>query len=336
MRLSDFDFDLPDALIARFPAEPRDESRLLVVSRKDGSLAHQRFWSLPSLLEEGDVLVLNNTRVLPARIFGTIDSKQTEVLLLERLEDSHWSCLVRPGRRVTQQTTITFGDGSHARLCRADHDTFHIQFSLPSSQDLDWIQTHGQAPLPPYLKRPFHPRDRDSYQTVFAKIPGSVAAPTAGLHFTPALLQQLKDQGTLVEEITLHVGYGTFAPIRTENLEEVTLHEEFYSIRPSVLEAIQTARLNKKRVIAVGTSSLRALESIDSRGLSGRTDLFIAPGHRFRWVDGLVTNFHLPKSSLLILVSSLLGHKRTQDCYREAVGQGYRFYSYGDAMLIVP
>lgn len=340
MRLSDFDFDLDPARIAVEPAEPRDHSRLLVVDRKTGAIFHRHFYDLPSLLTPGDLLVVNNSKVLPARLFAkSAGEGKVEILLLraETAQPLVWKCLVRPGKRVKEEETpLTLPDGSVAQA-RRDEDDFFIRFShVPNGEDLlRWLELHGHPPLPPYIQREAGPRDRERYQTVYAKTPGSVAAPTAGLHFTPKVLAELAARGVGRAEVTLHVGYGTFSPVKEDDLEKHVMHEESFSVPSDLTELTRTTRARGGRVIAVGTTALRALESMEDRGMVGETRLFIRPGYRFRQIDGLVTNFHLPKSTLFILVASLLGLEKTKECYETAIREGYRFYSYGDAMLIL-
>jgi len=321
VQLNDFDYSLPENLIAKFPLATRSQSRLLTVNKNTQKIEHRRFESLPHLLRPGDLLVLNNTKVLPARLFGKVKNKETEVLLLEPIKDhSRWRCLVRPGKRVSEPAEVKFREGIQAKIIRTDEDFFQIEFDFPKAFEFyPWLHRVGHMPLPPYLKRDAGKEDAWTYQTVFAKKLGSVAAPTAGLHFTPELLEALKDNGIQIAEITLHVGYGTFAPIRTESLQNHKMHAESYEVSPEVFSKIQKAKEEKKRVIAVGTTTLRTLESIPTLGLSGRTQLFIQPGFCFRWTDGLITNFHLPKSSLYILVSAFLGTPLTQHCYQAAI-----------------
>lgn len=336
MRLEQFDFELPARLIAKRPASPRDHSQLLVVDRRTGQTESRHFFEIGEFLKAGDLLVLNNTKVFPARLF----SGETEVFLLESLEGSPltWKCLVRPGKKVPNGTVLEFPGEVKGEITRVGDD-FQVRFSGVLLADhlssvYEWLSTAGHPPLPPYLKRKADDDDRVSYQTVFAKETGSIAAPTAGLHFTRPLLDELKDQGIQVAETTLHVGYGTFAPLREENLDAISeLHEERYYVPPATVAAMEAARAKGGRVIAVGTTALRALES---GAASDRTRLFIKPGYEFKAVDGLITNFHLPKSSLFVLVAAFLGLDATQRCYRQAIETEYRFYSYGDAMAILP
>jgi S-adenosylmethionine:tRNA ribosyltransferase-isomerase len=333
--LSDYDYALPDSLIAREPASPRDHSRLLRVSRRGEILGHHRFFEITAFLRKGDLLILNNTKVLPARLFGKLADKTFEILLLKQVSTGPlgWSCLVKPGRKIREATRISLAEGILADVIRTREGTFQINFPHTRYVDFsDWLYRVGEPPLPPYLKREARAEDRIHYQTVFARVEGSIAAPTAGLHFTPELLETVRALGVQIEEITLHVGYGTFAPL--DSLAQETLHEESFEVSPSTLDRIRETRARQGRVIAVGTTSLRALESA-ALHRSRTTTLFIKPGHHFQYVDGLVTNFHLPQSSLLVLVAAFLGQDEAKACYETAVKERYRFFSYGDAMLIL-
>lgn len=337
LRLTDFDYDLPTELIAKYPTEPRDHCRLLVINRNPASIKHARFFQIADWLQPGDLLVLNNTKVIPARLFGYDGAERKyEILLLKPLPTNPlcWSCLVRPGKKICR-TGLSFLKGIRGIVERIGDDSFQITFRLLSEASFfEWLARIGSTPLPHYIGRPSEPGDKESYQTVYAKVRGSVAAPTAGLHFTEELLTLLKSNGVGTVEITLRIGYGTFAPIRAGNIENHAMHSEYFEIPEDVFEKIKNARKSGGRIIAVGTTTVRALESVKRCGLSGETNLFIRPGHTFRRIDGLITNFHLPKSSLYVLVSSFLGAGTTRGCYQEAIAQGYRFYSYGDAMAI--
>jgi S-adenosylmethionine:tRNA ribosyltransferase-isomerase len=339
LNLSDFDFELPEALIAKFPVSPRDHSRLLVTSRQGDALSHSHFYELPKWLKRGDVLVLNRTRVIKARLFASDGKKRPfEVLLLGRSEESAaWNCLVRPGKRVAPEgTTLYWDDGVRARVFRKSMDErqFLLTFEgIDSKEIVHWIDRNGTMPLPPYMKRPARAEDNESYQTVYAGHGESVAAPTAGLHFTQEGLGTLKAQGVQFEHLELEIGYGTFAPLDPSATQ---LHKEQYVIAEPTWERLQSARREGRRVIAVGTTSLRALESAAlSERLQGDTTLFIRPGFPFKAVDGLVTNFHLPQSSLFILICAFMGSvERAKKAYLTAISHQYRFFSYGDAMLI--
>lgn len=337
MRITEFDFNLPPERIATFPVEPRDHSRLLVVERDTGRMSDKHFYDLTSELEAGDLLVLNRTKVLPARLFGfAADNRKFEVMLLKRSSTlSTWECLVRPGNKVTEQG-LELNVGGDPVFVTRNGDTFFA--ALPHfdiEKQVAWLEQHGKMPLPPYIKREATQDDSLRYQTVFAQDWGSVAAPTAGLHFTPELLEKVKAKGVEIAEVTLHVGYGTFAPVRVEDLSQHEMHSEAYTISEDTYARLEKAKQERRRIIAVGTTTLRALESIPTLGLTGETRIFIQPGYKFQWADGLITNFHLPQSTLLVLVSAFLGKDLTHRCYQAAIEREYRFYTYGDAMLIV-
>jgi S-adenosylmethionine:tRNA ribosyltransferase-isomerase len=360
--IADFDFVLPEHLIAQEP-RPRGESRLMVVDRQAGTWREQSIRDLPSLLSPGDLLVVNDTRVFPARLLGRRDPSggHVECLLLERLdagsEDpalrrSIWSALVHPGQKLKPGTRVLFEDPDRAPgvrlhatvLARRFFGRREIALERDGEGSIDdAIDRLGHVPLPPYIRRPDTPEDRERYQTVFARTRGSVAAPTAGLHFDEALLDALGDAGVGRTAITLHVGYGTFKPVRTEDASQHRVDPEWYDVPPEAARAITGTRAAGKRVVAVGTTTARALESaVDERGDvragAGRTDLFIYPGRpgfRFRGTDALVTNFHLPRSSLLLLVCAFGGRELVLAAYRDAVAREFRFYSYGDAMLLL-
>jgi len=348
MRVSDFDYELPSELIAQAPPAERGSSRLLLVDRAREALAHATIADLPRLLRRGDLLVVNDTRVFPARLLGrrTPSGGAVECLLLERLDAERWDALVHPGQKLRPGAGLVF-EAPDARL-RAEvlERRFYgrrvIRLVAEAGGDVETaIDRLGHVPLPPYIKRPDRESDRDRYQTVFARVRGSVAAPTAGLHFTDALLVSLEEAGVERAAITLHVGYGTFKPVRTEVVEEHRVDAERYRIDEAAAAAITRARAEGRRVITVGTTTTRALETTVRAGDGrvepgeGVTSLFIYPGFDFRVVGALLTNFHLPRSSLLMLVSALAGRERILAAYREAVARGYRFYSYGDAMLIL-
>lgn len=333
MQLSDFDFELPPERIAQFPVEPRDHSRLMVIDRASGEISHRLFRDLPRFLRAKDHLVLNNSKVIPARLFGR-DSigRQFEIFLLEQTaEEGVWKCLVRPGKKIGTAHPIEFPGGLGGEVSRDERGGFWLRIDLSD----EWLDQYGQTPLPPYVKRDASPGDKTRYQTVYARHRGSVAAPTAGLHFTVGLLDEIRGLGVETEEVTLHVGYGTFAPIETEDLSAHSLHEEDFEITPGLIDRATHTRRSGGRVIAVGTTSARTLESLDGENSSGRTSLFIIPGYRWKNLDGLVTNFHLPRSSLFMLVCAFLGREKTLHCYEQAIREGYRFYSYGDAMFII-
>jgi S-adenosylmethionine:tRNA ribosyltransferase-isomerase len=344
MRISDFDFDLPAELIAQQPLVERAASRMLVVDRASGSWSDSQFTSFPEYLRATDALVLNNTRVFPARLTGerSPSGGAVELLLIREIETNVWEALARPARRLRQDSRIVFG-GSRLRakvIGLLENGMRLIEFE--SSEILDRvIDELGETPLPPYIKRTAvgDASDRDRYQTVYASQRGAIAAPTAGLHFTPQLLEEIKTRGVSINEITLHVGYGTFEPVRTDNIDHHRVAAEWSSITDQAARAMNDTRSLGGRVIAVGTTTTRALEASAANRLitarAGLIDLTIVPGYEFRVVDALLTNFHLPRSSLLVLVSAFAGRDLILDAYRHAVQQGYRFYSYGDCMLIL-
>lgn len=342
MLVEDFDFYLPDDLIARFPAAERDASRLMLLGRQDRTISSGVFSSLPEILRPGDLLVMNDTRVIPARIFGT---KQTggrvELFLVRRSQDGEqcWECLLKGAKRIRAGQLIGLEDGMQATaVSRTAQGTWLVCFS-GSEPFAQWLDRHGHMPLPPYLQRADTDSDRERYQTVVACNPGAVAAPTAGLHFTGALLERLRDRGVAIAYVTLHTGLGTFQPVRVERVEDHVIHQEDYSIPRQTVEAIERCRQCGGRVVAVGTTTARTLEYAANlpsglRAGSGTADIFIYPGYGFKVVDVLITNFHLPKSTLLMLVSAFAGREFVFEAYRRAIADAYRFYSYGDAMLI--
>ncbi|NLY54564.1 MAG: tRNA preQ1(34) S-adenosylmethionine ribosyltransferase-isomerase QueA [Firmicutes bacterium] len=339
--INDYDFYLPPELIAQAPLPQRDASRLLVLERAGGKIEHRHFRDLVYYLRAGDCLVLNDTKVLPARLFGQKlgGSSEIEVVLLRQLNLTDWEVLVRPGRRARVGTSIIFGNGELKATVLANTDAggrvLRFQFE---GQFLEILDKLGQMPLPPYIVEKL--ADKNRYQTVYARELGSAAAPTAGLHFTPELLSELAERGIKIARLTLHVGLGTFRPVQVERIEEHKMHAEYYSITTETAALINQARLSGGRVIAVGTTSARTLETVgqpDGRvqAGSGWTDIFIYPGYQFKVVDGLITNFHLPKSTLIMLVSALAGREQVLAAYQEAIREGYRFYSFGDAMFII-
>lgn len=341
MRVEEFDYYLPPELIAQQPVEPRDASRLLVLHRRDGRLEHRYFYDLPLYLNPLDILVLNDTRVMPARLWGRKAGTggRVEVLLLNRLGGDRWETLVRPGRRVPVGTELVFGQGELAAkvLTTTPAGGRVLEFTYEGNWE-EILARLGEVPLPPYIKSELP--DPERYQTVYARHPGSAAAPTAGLHFTPRLLQALQDKGVEIAYILLHVGLGTFRPVKEEIIEKHRMHAEYYAISAETARAINTARSRGGRVVAVGTTVVRALETVATPEgqicpREGFTDIFIYPGYRFKAVDCLITNFHLPRSTLLMLVSAFAGRERILEAYRVAVHERYRFFSFGDAMLIL-
>lgn len=335
MRLSDFDYHLPEHLIAQYPPAVRGGSRLLHLSG-EGGLADRLFADLPGLLREGDLLVLNDTRVIKARLHGHKESGGVVEALVERVTGEFEALAqVRASKSPKPGSVLVFGEQWRATMVERSGEFFKLRFDEPV---LDVLDAAGQLPLPPYIEHTPDGDDAERYQTVFAREPGAVAAPTAGLHFTHELFEDLARRGIRRATVTLHVGAGTFQPVRVEDLAEHRMHHERYSIPPETQAAIRATREAGGRVVAVGTTSLRALEASCRRGLlaepAGDTDIFITPGYAFQVVDALVTNFHLPKSTLLMLVSAFVGHERILAAYRHAVEQEYRFFSYGDAMLL--
>ena len=340
MDVKDFDYDLPEELIAQDPLEDRSSSRLMVLDKKTGDIEHKIFRDVVDYLQPGDCLVLNNTKVIPARLFGVKEGTEAkiEILLLKRKENDIWETLVKPGKKCKPGVKISFGEGllTGEVLEVVEDGNRLIQFHYDGifEEILDQL---GQMPLPPYITHQL--KDKNRYQTVYAKYDGSAAAPTAGLHFTPELLQQIRDMGIDIAEVTLHVGLGTFRPVKVDTIEEHHMHSEFYRIEQSEADKINRAKANGHRVIAVGTTSTRTLESAAEedgtlREKSGWTDIFIYPGYKFKVMDGLVTNFHLPESTLIMLVSAFAGREHVLAAYEEAVREKYRFFSFGDAMFL--
>ena len=340
MKLTDFNYELPERLIAQTPIEKRDESRLMVLDRKEQTIEHKVFKDIIEYLEPGDCLVRNNTKVLPARLYGKKETgAKVEFLLLNQIEGDIWECIVRPGNKLHVGIKVTFGDG----LLEAEvlevmpGGTRKVEFKYKGifNEILDQI---GLMPLPPYIHEEL--KENDRYQTVYAKYNGSAAAPTAGLHFTEDLLKRIEEKGIKIANVTLHVGIGTFRPVKVENIEEHEMHSEHYYIKQEDVDKINETKKAGKRVIAIGTTSCRVLETIASKetGLvkttEGDTKIFIYPGYKFKCIDGLITNFHLPESTLLMLVSALAGKDYIMKAYKEAVEKEYRFFSFGDAMFI--
>ncbi len=340
MNTTDFDYDLPPGAIAQ-EAAARGLSRLLIVSSE--GLLHRRFDDLGAALLPGDLLVVNDTRVVPARLQATTErGGRVELLLLEPRDALRWEALARPGRRLRAGRRLVLADGTAAVIEGREGDRFLVRFARPVA---DWLDRLGQVPLPPYIPRPATPADAERYHTVYARAPGAVAAPTAGLHFSLGQLADLETRGIARVAITLHVGRGTFSPITADQIEQHTMHRERFAIPEAAADSINAARRDGRRVVAVGTTVVRALESAALRAAAtgcsealapgaGTTDLFIRPGFGFRVVDRLLTNFHLPRSSLLVLVAAFAGRERVLAAYREAIARGYRFYSYGDASLL--
>jgi S-adenosylmethionine:tRNA ribosyltransferase-isomerase len=350
MNVRDFDFDLPPELIAQEPSPERGGSRMLFLDRATGAASHRTIAALPELLEPGDVLVVNNTRVFPARLLGrrVPSGGAVECLLVSHADTGEWEALMHPGQKLKAGARVVF-EGTRTLYGEVLDRRFHGRRSIRlwtddgSSVDevVEVVDAIGHVPLPPYIKRDDQPYDRDRYQTIFARSRGSVAAPTAGLHFSPALVARCVARGVAIAEITLHIGYGTFQPVRVEQVEDHRMERERYEIGRAAAETITTALSEKRRIVAVGTTTTRALEAVarEHEGQivagTGWADLFIYPGFAFRVVSGLLTNFHLPRSSLLMLVSAFAGRERVLEAYRSAIADRYWFYSYGDAMLIL-
>ena len=340
MNVKDYDYDLPEELIAQDPLEDRSSSRLMVLDRQTGDVEHRHFTDILEYLHPGDCLVINNTKVIPARLFGVKEDTQAkiEVLLLKRKENDIWETLVKPGKKAKPGTKLVFGDGlltaEVVDVVEEGNRLSQFHYDGIFEEILDQL---GQMPLPPYITHQL--KDKNRYQTVYAKYDGSAAAPTAGLHFTKELLQKVKDMGVDIAEVTLHVGLGTFRPVKVENVLDHHMHSEFYMVSQEAADKINRAKESGHRVIAVGTTSTRTLEAAaDENGrlyeTSGWTEIFIYPGYQFKVIDALITNFHLPQSTLVMLVSALAGREHVLHAYETAVKEKYRFFSFGDAMLI--
>jgi len=335
-----YDYELPKELIAKYPIEPRDHSRLMVLNKATKEIKHDYFYNLPEYLQEGDLLVLNNTKVIPARLLGTKPTGgKVEVLLNRKLEGQNlWEALVG-GKKIKPGLEITIAPDLKAVIKRqVEGPLFEVELFAPDGRVMDKIFQYGKIPIPPYLEREEEEIDRKRYQTIFAQREGSVAAPTASLHFTERVFEKLRQKGVQIAYITLHVGLGTFKPIKVKNILQHKVDPEYVEVPQEVVEKIKETKERKRRVIAVGTTVTRALETVGLKGLKpfkGFTDLYIKPGHKFMVVDAMITNFHLPRSSLLVLVATFAGREFILKAYREAIEKGYRFYSYGDAMLIL-
>ncbi|MBR6137496.1 MAG: tRNA preQ1(34) S-adenosylmethionine ribosyltransferase-isomerase QueA [Bacilli bacterium] len=340
MKVEDFDYDLPEELIAQTPLKQRDASRLLVLDKETGEVEHKHFYDIIDYLEEGDTLVLNDSKVLPARLIGVKEETNAviEILLLKNLEKDNWECLVKPARRIKVGTIVSFGEGKLKAKCIKELDEGLRHFELIYNGILmEILDELGTMPLPPYIHEKLE--DQSRYQTVYAKEVGSAAAPTAGLHFTKELLKKIEDKGVNIAYVTLHVGLGTFRPVSVERVEDHEMHKEFYTMTKEVADLLNKTKKNGKRIIAVGTTSTRTLETIASkynefRECSGWTDIFIYPGYKWKAINCLITNFHLPKSTLVMLVSSLAGREHILNAYKIAIENKYRFFSFGDAMFI--
>lgn len=341
MKLSEFDFQLPDELIATKLAEPRDHARLLILEKETERINHHTFYEIIDYLNPGDVLVWNSSKVFPARLFGKREDTEgkIELLLNKKISDLEWEVI---GKNLKVGIKIVFDRSDlKAEVTSRSDKIYYIKFNKAGDDFFNEIDKIGITPLPPYIKRDQTSQDKIDYQTVYAKEIGSAAAPTAGLHFTEELIQKIKEKGITIAEVTLHVGLGTFSPVKTEEIEDHQIHSEYYSAKKQEIEKIIEAKKLGNKVVAVGTTSARVLESLcrfneklESKDYSGFTDIFIYPGYKFKCVDSLITNFHLPKSTLLMLVSALAGQKNILNAYQAAIAENYKFFSYGDAMLI--
>jgi len=344
MHINDFDYFLPEELIAQHPADRRDQSRLMIIDRKNGNVEHKHFYDIFDYLDPGDCLVMNNSKVIPARLFGTKEKTgaKVEFLLIKRIHGDTWEAMVKPGKRLHVGDRVSFSeDGSlTAEIMEHGEGGTRIVHFEHEGDFLDLLDRIGKIPLPPYIERESDEEDKERYQTVYCKEEGSVAAPTAGLHFTEELLQKAMEKGVKIAFVTLHVGIGTFRPVKCDIIEDHKMHFEEYEISSENAVIINETKKAGGRIISVGTTSTRTVESAaDEDGViiegTGSTDIFIYPGYRFKVIDSLITNFHLPKSTLLMLVSTLYNRENILDVYREAVKQQYRFFSYGDAMFII-
>jgi len=333
MKSEDFDYNLPKNLIASYPKDNRDQSRLLVLNKEKKSIDHKNFYNLTDYLVPGDLLILNNTKVIPAKLTGVRDGKEVELLLTNRINSSEWNMLIS---KPKYDSVISFQDGLTGKLAKDNQNEWVVAFNKDADE---YIEHYGKMPLPPYIERESEERDKETYQTIYAKKDGAIAAPTAGLHFTRELMDDIRNQCVDIKFITLHVGVGTFRPVKTEKIEDHIMHQEYVEISEDTSRAVNFAKKSSRRVIAVGTTAVRALESAaDEEGIinpySDFTDLFIYPPYKYKIVDAIITNFHLPKSTLLMLVSAFCGRKFLFKSYNAAIEENYRFLSYGDSMFI--
>ena len=341
MNINDFDYDLPQELIAQTPLKNRSDSKLMVLNKDNGDIKHDYFYNITNYFNKGDVLVLNDTKVIPARLIGEKEDTKAhiELLLLNDLGNDTWECLAKPQKRLHKDTIVVFGNGMlKARVEEVlDEGIVHVKL-LYDGIFMEILDKLGTMPLPPYIHEKL--QDNNRYQTVYAKNIGSAAAPTAGLHFTKELLKELENKGVIIKYVTLHVGLGTFRPVMEENILEHKMHSEFFIMNKDVAETLNLAKQEGRKIYAVGTTSCRTIETVASKNngkfvaMSGNTDIFIYPGYKFQGIDGLITNFHLPKSTLVMLVSALAGRENILNAYKIAIQNNYRFFSFGDAMLI--
>ena len=340
LRRSSYFYELPSELIAQFPLENRSESRLLFLDKKTGRIEHHQFSQITDFLKPSDILVLNKTKVIPARLFGEkTTGAKVEVFLLNQVSENIWECLVKPGKRLPENSVVVFNENLQCKILEKTEEGNRIVEFNGKGDFWNILKKIGKMPLPPYIKRESIDQDKQTYQTVYAQDKGSVAAPTAGLHFTEELLQKIRQKGIEILEVILHVGLGTFRPVKTENIDEHTMHKEHCQISEVTANKINIAKKGKRRIISVGTTTTRTLESFAENGKlkfgSHWTDIFIYPGKKFQIIDGLLTNFHMPESTLLMLVSAFAGYENIRNAYKIAVKEKYRFFSYGDAMLIL-
>lgn len=339
MNIEQFDFELPEELIAQTPLEKRDTSKLLVLDKKTGEIEHKHFTDIIDYLESGDTLVLNDTKVIPARLYGVKEETKAliEILLLKEVKKDTWECLVKPAKRIHVGEIVKFSDKLSAQCTEVKDEGIRVFKLIYKGILYEILDELGEMPLPPYIHEKL--KDKDRYQTVYAKNIGSAAAPTAGLHFTLDLLNKIKEKNVNVVYITLHVGLGTFRPVSVENINDHKMHSEFYMMSKETAEVLKQTKKNNKKIISVGTTSTRTLETImnlygEFKECSGWTDIFIYPGYKFKAIDNLITNFHLPKSTLVMLVSALAGRENIMNAYKEAIKREYRFFSFGDSMFI--
>lgn len=339
MNIEQFDFELPEELIAQTPLEKRDTSKLLVLDKKTGEIEHKHFTDIIDYLESGDTLVLNDTKVIPARLYGVKEETKAliEILLLKEVKKDTWECLVKPAKRIHVGEIVKFSDKLSAQCTEVKDEGIRVFKLIYKGILYEILDELGEMPLPPYIHEKL--KDKDRYQTVYAKNIGSAAAPTAGLHFTLDLLNKIKEKNVNVVYITLHVGLGTFRPVNVENINDHKMHSEFYMMSKETAEVLKQTKKNNKKIISVGTTSTRTLETImnlygEFKECSGWTDIFIYPGYKFKAIDNLITNFHLPKSTLVMLVSALAGRENIMNAYKEAIKREYRFFSFGDSMFI--